>query len=44
MAALPLPGAVGSETPFWFRSEPKGELRLEHSQAGLENKETKTIK
>jgi len=41
MAALPLPRAVGSETPFWFRSEPKGEL-LEHSQA--ENKETKTIK
>ncbi len=37
-------GAVGSETPFWFRSEPKGELRLDHSQEGLENKDTQTIK
>lgn len=37
-------GSVGSETPFWFRSEPKGELRLDHSQEGLENKDTQTIK
>jgi NAD(P)-dependent dehydrogenase (short-subunit alcohol dehydrogenase family) len=37
-------GAVGSETPFLFRSEPKGELRLDHSQEGLENKETETLK
>jgi len=37
-------GAVGSETPSWFRSEPKGELRLDHSQEGLENKETETLK
>lgn len=37
-------GSVGSETPFWFRSEPKGELRLDHSQEGLENKDTQTSK
>jgi len=37
-------GAVGSQTPMWFRSEPQGELRLDHSQEGLENKETQTIK
>lgn len=37
-------GAVGSETPLWFRSEPQGELSLDHSQEGLKNKETKTIK
>lgn len=37
-------GAVGSETPFWSRSEPKGELCLDYSQEGLENKETEMIK
>lgn len=37
-------GAVGSETPLWMRSAPKGELRLDHSQEGLENKQTQTIK
>ncbi len=31
-------GPVGSETPWWLRSEPEGELRLEHSQEGLEGK------
>lgn len=36
-------GAVGSDTPFWLRSEPKGELRLDHSREGLENKETQTL-
>jgi hypothetical protein len=34
--------AAGADTPFWLRSEPKGELRLDHSREGLENKETKT--
>ncbi|AFZ31612.1 3-oxoacyl-(acyl-carrier-protein) reductase [Gloeocapsa sp. PCC 7428] len=37
-------GAVGSDTPMWFRSEPQGELRLEHAQEGLDNKDTQTIK
>ncbi|MDB9305456.1 MULTISPECIES: SDR family NAD(P)-dependent oxidoreductase [Cyanophyceae] len=37
-------GAIGSETPLWMRFAPKGELRLEHSLEGLENKETQTIK
>lgn len=32
--------AVGKETPFWLRAEPKGELRLDRSREGLENKET----
>lgn len=36
-------GAVGSD-PLWFRLEPQGELRLDHSQEGLEDKETQTIK
>lgn len=36
-------GAAGADTPFWMRSEPKGELRLEHSQEGLENKQTQTL-
>lgn len=37
-------GAVGADTPFWLRSEPQGELRLEHAHDGLENKDTQTIK
>lgn len=37
-------GAVGSDTPFWLRSEPQGELRLDHDKEGLENKDTQTIK
>jgi NAD(P)-dependent dehydrogenase (short-subunit alcohol dehydrogenase family) len=40
----PAKGAVGKQTPFWKRSEPQGELRLEHSQAGLEHKETHRVK
>jgi hypothetical protein len=40
----PAKGAVGKQTPFWKRSEPEGELRLEHSRAGLEHKETHQIK
>lgn len=36
-------GAVGADTPFWLRSEPKGELRLDHSTEGLENKETQSL-
>ncbi|WP_414543119.1 SDR family NAD(P)-dependent oxidoreductase [Nostoc sp. CCY0012] len=37
-------GAVGSETPLWMRFAPQGELRLDHSREGLENKQTQTIK
>jgi NAD(P)-dependent dehydrogenase (short-subunit alcohol dehydrogenase family) len=37
-------GAVGSDTPLWMRFAPQGELRLDHSQEGLKNKETQTIK
>ncbi|TVP59882.1 MAG: SDR family oxidoreductase [Nodularia sp. (in: Bacteria)] len=37
-------GAAGSETPLWMRFAPKGELHLEHSLEGLENKQTQTIK
>ena len=37
-------GAVGQQTPFWKRGEPEGELRLEHGQEGLENKEYHQIK
>jgi NAD(P)-dependent dehydrogenase (short-subunit alcohol dehydrogenase family) len=37
-------GSAGSDTPFWMRFAPKGELRLDHSKEGLENKETQTIK
>lgn len=40
----PAKGPVGKQTPFWKRVEPDGELRLDHSQAGLENKETHRIK
>lgn len=37
-------GSVGSETPLWFRMAPKGELRLDHSQEGLENKDIQQLK
>lgn len=37
-------GPVGSETPLWFRMAPKGELRLDHSQEGLENKDIQQLK
>ncbi|CAD5948488.1 putative oxidoreductase YxbG [Planktothrix tepida] len=40
----PAKGPMGKETPFWKRSEPSGELRLEHGKEGLKNKETHTIK
>ncbi len=36
-------GAVGQKTPESLREEPQGELRLDHSQDGLENKHTQTI-
>jgi NAD(P)-dependent dehydrogenase (short-subunit alcohol dehydrogenase family) len=35
-------GAAGSDTPFWMRAEPQGELRLDHSQEGLKNKEVES--
>ena len=37
-------GAVGQEIPKSLREQPEGKLRLDHSQDGLENKETQTIK
>lgn len=37
-------GSVGKQVPFWKKSEPEGELRLEHSQDGLENKEYHKVK
>ncbi len=37
-------GAVGSQTPRSLRKEPHGELRLDHSMAGLENKPVQTVK
>ena len=40
----PAKGSVGKQTPFWKRGEPQGELRLEHSKDGLENKELHQIK
>ncbi len=40
----PAKGPIGKETPFWKRNEPSGELRLDHSQEGLKNKETHKIK
>lgn len=40
----PAKGPVGKQTPFWKRVEPDGELRLEHSKEGLQNKETHRIK
>ncbi|WP_279239697.1 SDR family oxidoreductase [Scytonema sp. UIC 10036] len=36
-------GSAGSDTPFWMRFAPKGELRLDHSKEGLENKQTQTL-
>jgi NAD(P)-dependent dehydrogenase (short-subunit alcohol dehydrogenase family) len=40
----PAKGPVGKETPLWKRFEPDGELRLDHSKEGLENKETHQVK
>jgi len=40
----PAKGAVGKQTPFWKREQPQGELRLDHSQEGLKEKETHRIK
>lgn len=40
----PAKGSVGKQTPFWKRSKPQGELRLDHSQEGLDNKEFHQIK
>jgi NAD(P)-dependent dehydrogenase (short-subunit alcohol dehydrogenase family) len=40
----PAKGSVGKQTPFWKREQPQGELRLEHSHDGLQNKETHQIK
>lgn len=37
-------GAIGKQTPEELRSTPPGELRLAHSQEGLANKQTRTIK
>ncbi|MBD3563043.1 SDR family oxidoreductase, partial [Planktothrix sp. FACHB-1355] len=37
-------GAVGQETPQSLRVEPQGELRLDHSLEGLEDKNFHTIK
>lgn len=37
-------GAVGEETPQNLRNEPQGELRLDHAQEGLENKDFQTIR
>ncbi|MBW4575341.1 MAG: SDR family oxidoreductase [Aphanothece sp. CMT-3BRIN-NPC111] len=36
-------GAVGAKTPKSLRSEPQGELRLDHSLEGLEGKKTHAI-
>ena len=36
-------GGVGKQTPEELRNQPQGELRLEHSTEGLDNKETRTI-
>lgn len=36
-------GAVGQQTPDSLRQSPQGELRLDHSKQGLENKETQTV-
>lgn len=37
-------GSVGKQVPFWKKLEPEGELRLEHSKDGLENKEYHKVK
>lgn len=36
-------GAVGQQTPAELRELPQGKLRLDHSQKGLDNKQTQTI-
>lgn len=36
-------GAVGQQTPESLRQSPPGELRLDHSEEGLENKPVQTI-
>lgn len=36
-------GAVGQQTPESLRQQPQGELRLDHSKEGLENKHTQTV-
>lgn len=36
-------GAVGQQTPESLRQPPQGELRLDHSKEGLENKHTQTV-
>lgn len=36
-------GAVGQQTPEELRELPQGKLRLDHSQEGLDNKQTQTI-
>jgi NAD(P)-dependent dehydrogenase (short-subunit alcohol dehydrogenase family) len=40
----PAKGSVGKETPFWKKSEPEGELRLEHGKDGLQNKDYQQVK
>ena len=37
-------GGIGKQTPEELRELPQGELRLDHSQTGLENQPTQTIK
>ncbi|MFP4298006.1 MAG: SDR family NAD(P)-dependent oxidoreductase [Spirulinaceae cyanobacterium] len=36
-------GAVGEQTPEALRQKPQGELRLDRSRQGLENKQTETV-
>jgi hypothetical protein len=36
-------GSVGEQIPESLRKEPQGELRLDHSQEGLTNKQTQTV-
>lgn len=36
-------GGVGKQTPEELRQMPQGKLRLDHSQEGLDNKQTQTI-
>jgi hypothetical protein len=37
-------GPVGNETPWWLRSQPEGDLRLDHSHEGLEGKNPHAVK
>lgn len=37
-------GAVGQQTPEALRQPPQGELRLDHSKQGLENKKVQTVR